>query len=104
MSLKNAWDCSLRPRPFLGYFVKNVNREMGQICNISIWPLFTIKLGKKPPKMAKFAAANEPTAIYIYIYMVCMPDAQKSSQTYNLFGSVFLYVISINAQAGIQLV
>ena len=39
---------------------------MGQICNISFWPLFTIKLGKKTPKMAKFAAANEPTAIQNY--------------------------------------
>ena len=61
---KNAWDCS--PRHFWAIFVKNVNGEMGQICNISILPSFTLKLGKMP-KMLKFAVANEPTAIYIYM-------------------------------------
>ena len=36
---------------------------MGQICNISFSPFFlNVKLGKKNPKMAKIAAANEPTA------------------------------------------
>ena len=35
------------PDHFLAIVVKNVDREMGQICNISFWPLFTIKLGKK---------------------------------------------------------
>ena len=30
---------------------------------------FYYRFGKRTPKMAKFAAANEPTAIYTYIYI-----------------------------------
>ena len=39
---------------------------MGQICNISFWPLFTIKLGEKRQKWQNL---RRQTSLYIYIYI-----------------------------------
>ena len=55
------------PGPFGVIFTKNVKREAGQICNI-FFAIFYYKIRGEMPKMAKFAAANEPAAIYIYMH------------------------------------
>ena len=59
------------PGHFWAIFVKNVNREMGQICNICFWPLFTIQLGKnaKNGKICSGKRAHRDKYIYIYIYL-----------------------------------
>ena len=71
MNQEKAWDCSPNvlfqkmlgiavPGHFWAIFVKNVNREMGQICNISFWPLFTIKLGEKRQKWQNLRRQTSP--------------------------------------------
>ena len=56
------------PGQFWAILVKNVSREMGQICNISFWPHFTIKLGKKRQKWQNLRRQTSPQP-YIYIYI-----------------------------------
>ena len=64
---KDAWDCS--PRPFLGHFHQKRKKRDGANLQHLFFAIFYYESGEKTPKMAKFAAANEPTAIYIYIYI-----------------------------------
>ena len=63
---KDAWDCS--PRPFLGHFHQKRTKRDGPNLQHLYLAIFTINWGKVP-KLAKFAAATEPTTIYICIYI-----------------------------------
>ena len=62
----------LQCQAIFGLFLsKNVDREMGQICNISFWPLFTIKLGKNAKKWQNLQRQTSPQTykgcVYTYI-------------------------------------
>ena len=82
-------------------FFKNVNREMGQICNISFWPLFTIKLGKMP-KIVRFAVANEPTAKLVYILLSAERRAYFCKRIAIEIGGVSRYFSSKVSGSGVD--
>ena len=60
----------LQSQAILGLFLsKNVNREMGQICNISFLPFFAINWGKNCQEWQNLQRQTSPQPhTYIYIY------------------------------------